>query len=359
MKLKCHFVIPGSLNQISGGYLYDKHIIDQLKASDHEIIIHEIEGSFPIVEDHTKRSLIKIVEKMPMNEIVIIDGLALIASERILQEFHDRIRFVGLIHHPLYMETGLSDKEREFLFDVESMLILRFKHLITTSEYTKNELRKLNVPDRLISVVRPGIIKNRARLLDKTKQEMRKTKIVKLLCVASFIPRKGYWELIEALSQSKSGNWELTCIGGTDWNKEYFVKIQMKIKNSGLSSKIAIVGEVAYQQLRNYYLAADIFVLPSYYEGYGMVFGEALNFGIPIISTTGGAIPSVVPPNAGILTEPGNINQLVTALSSLIDNPEQRKLLSRGALNEAKLLPTWKQSGAEFERILLRLSPSK
>jgi glycosyltransferase involved in cell wall biosynthesis len=93
-------------------------------------------------------------------------------------------------------------------------------------------------------------------------------------------------------------------------------------------------------------------VLASHYEGYGMAYAEAIAHGLPVIGTTGGAIPEVVPAMAGRLVPPGDVEALAAALRGVLGDSELRLTLRNGARSAAAALPSWADSGARFGRVL-------
>ena len=95
---------------------------------------------------------------------------------------------------------------------------------------------------------------------------------------------------------------------------------------------------------RALYVEADLFVLASRFEGYGMAFAEALAHGLPVVGTTAGAIPDTVPPDAGVLVEPNDVKALTRTLRMLIENPKERQWFASGALAAGAALPTWENS---------------
>jgi glycosyltransferase involved in cell wall biosynthesis len=108
------------------------------------------------------------------------------------------------------------------------------------------------------------------------------------------------------------------------------------------------------EKLESLYTQADAFVLASLFEGYGMVYAEAMAYGLPIIATTGGAIPDTVPSNAGLLVGPGDVLALTLALKTVIEDAPYRARLSSGALRAAAKQPTWEQAVQRFASVLSR-----
>jgi glycosyltransferase involved in cell wall biosynthesis len=119
-----------------------------------------------------------------------------------------------------------------------------------------------------------------------------------------------------------------------------------------------VLGAVSDSELDILYAQADAFVLPSLFEGYGMVYAEAMAYGLPIIATTGGAIPDTVPSEAGLLVHPGDVPALTLALKKVILDAPYRARLSSGALRAAAKQPTWDQAAQQFSAVLGRLTPA-
>jgi glycosyltransferase involved in cell wall biosynthesis len=117
-----------------------------------------------------------------------------------------------------------------------------------------------------------------------------------------------------------------------------------------------VLGAVSSEQLAALYDAADLFVLASYFEGYGMAYSEALAHGLPVIGTTAGAITETVPREAGLLVPPGDAAALAAALRRAITDSDLRQRLAGSAFAAARQLPTWSQSGAIFAKALERLA---
>ena len=145
-----------------------------------------------------------------------------------------------------------------------------------------------------------------------------------LLCVASLMPRKGHVVLLEALRELLDLHWHLTCVGSAERDPACAHSIAAAIDRLGLRQRVTLVGEQAESDLGPFYDRADLFVLASYHEGYGMVLAEALARGLPVISTTAGAIPDTVPDDAGLLVPPGDPQALAAALRQVMTAPELR-----------------------------------
>ncbi len=169
-----------------------------------------------------------------------------------------------------------------------------------------------------------------------------------LLCVASLTPRKGHLVLLDALAGLRDLSWQLTCVGSPDRDPPTARAIRAAIGRLGLEPRVRLVGEQAESGLQPFYAAADLFVLASYHEGYGMALAEALARGLPVVSTTAGAIPDTVPAAAAILVPPGDPAALAAGLRRVLSGPNVRERLAAGARAARDALPTWADAVRAF-----------
>jgi glycosyltransferase involved in cell wall biosynthesis len=179
---------------------------------------------------------------------------------------------------------------------------------------------------------------------------------VALLAVGSAVPRKGYDMLAAALGKLSSLRWRLTIAGDMGRDPATAARLIADIARFGLGDKVTLVGAVTAARLATLYAHADVFVLPSRYEGFGMAFAEAIAHGLPVIGTTAGAIPDVVPPSAGILVRPDDCIALADALRRLIADHAERARFAAGARAASARLPTWRGSAALFSAAIERVA---
>ncbi len=179
-----------------------------------------------------------------------------------------------------------------------------------------------------------------------------------LLCVASVTPRKGHDVLVAALARVRDLDWTCVCAGSVDRDREWADSVLRGVGNAGLENRIEFVGDKEGDLLEDLYHRASAFVLASHYEGYGMALAEAIAHGLPVVSTTGGAIPFTVPADAGILVEPGDALAFADALRTvLIPSTNARRTLATAARHHAEALPTWKDAVESFALAVGELTP--
>jgi glycosyltransferase involved in cell wall biosynthesis len=352
------FVYPGDLNSPTGGYAYDRRIIAGLKSLGWEIQLIGLGEGYPFPTlaqaEQVKVQLQGLTPGVPM----VIDGLALGAIPEVAACVANHHPLIALIHHPLAFEFGLSQEQAALLKQSETEALRHASGVIANSPATAHDLyQHYGVPIDRIDVVLPGT--------DRSVHQWERSQIangnrdaVRLLSVGSIIPRKGFPDLIAALAPLADLPWTLSIAGDTTRNAAAFEQLISDITRFGFEERVQVLGAVSDSELDILYTQADAFVLASLFEGYGMVYAEAMAYGLPIVATTGGAIPDTVPPDAGVLVMPGDVSALTLALKTVIEDAPYRERLSSGALRAAAQQPTWDQAAQQFALALRRFTPT-
>lgn len=348
------FVIPGDINLPTGGYRYDRHIIDEWRKIGQHVELISLEGNYPFPLEQEKQDALNAIEHFPPADIAVVDGLLGGASPLFLKSLSTKMPVVSLLHHPLCLENGLSEEKAQALKESEKSGLSWVKAVITTSDTTTETVKTLfNFDPAKVHTVLPGVNRPDDISLNKA-DEVSQT--VKLICVASVIPRKSHRILLEALSQLPNLDWHLDCYGSTQFDEVLYKSLENFIRDNGLSQKVTFHGAVEDQTIEEAYASSDIFVLPSQYEGYGMVYAEAIVRGLPVIGTTGGAIAKTVPLSCGILVEPENTEELKQALEKLIKDKPLRLQYKQNAIRAEPEFPTWQAAADEFANRLKELA---
>jgi len=183
-----------------------------------------------------------------------------------------------------------------------------------------------------------------------------RSEIPHLLSVGAVVPRKGFAVLVAALATVSSLPWRLTIAGDLTRDAAAAARLYSDIARQGLTDRITFLGAISSEQLARLYETADLFVLASYFEGYGMAYTEALAHGLPVIGTTAGAIAETVPREASLLVTAGDIAALAEALRRALTDSGLRLRLAEAAFAAAQQLPTWPQSGVIVANALQRLA---
>jgi glycosyltransferase involved in cell wall biosynthesis len=328
-------LIPGPLDQITGGYLFARRVVEGLRALDRAVTVAELAGRFPDADEIARAAAAATLARLPSGSIAVIDGLALPAFAECLAREAQRLRLVGFIHHPLSLETGLSAAEVQNYAAIEARLWPLLRGVLCPSAHTAKAVIATGVAARRVAVTMPGTARPDIAAVQSGHG------LLRLLAVGSVTPRKGHLLLIEALAELRDFAWRLTCIGSLERDRTAAAALHRTIAANNLGDRVALVGECRPELLSAAYRDADLFVLPSFEEGYGMVYAEALAHGLPIIATTAGAIPDTVPATASLLVPPGDAAALRDALRLMFTDTNIRARLAAGAVVAGKALPDW------------------
>jgi glycosyltransferase involved in cell wall biosynthesis len=340
------FVVPGDLATPTGGYAYDRRIIAELRSTGWDVQVLDIGDGFPRPTAAARAAAYRRLAELPGEPAIVLDGLAygVLAAEA--QALAPKHRLVALVHHPLALETGLSAGESAALRESECAALACARHVITTSPSTAHLLvADYAVAPKRLSVVRPGT--DRATVRPRVPGP-----VVDLLAVGSVVPRKGYDVLVAALATIPDLGWRLVIAGDRERSLETVRQLDAEIAHLGLAGRVSFAGAVAPQRLMQLYAAADLFVLPSRFEGYGMAYAEAIAHGVPVVGTQAGAVPQTVPAGAGVLVPPDDVDALAAVLRRLIASPSERERLAAGARAAAATFPSWQDSAGLFARVL-------
>jgi glycosyltransferase involved in cell wall biosynthesis len=332
------FAVPGDLATLTGGYGYDRRLIAELQALGWRVDVLSLGDGFPRPSAEQRAFALSRLLSLPQDVAVIVDGLALGALPEEAAKIASRAPLVALVHHPLALETGLSPADAGTLFESERTALASASAVIVTSPSTGERLSEdYDVPPDSIAVAPPGTDRG-------APAKGRTDGLVRLLSVGAVVPRKGFDILISALAPITDLPWRLTIAGDLTRDQATVNKLMIDIAHHQLAKRIDLLGAVPHEQVTTLYSSSDIFVLASHFEGYGMAYAEAMAHGLPVIGTTGGATADTVPPNAGVLVDPGNVKALTRALKMLIEDKKARAWFASGALAASASLPTWQDT---------------
>jgi glycosyltransferase involved in cell wall biosynthesis len=339
------FAYPGHLDTPTGGYGYDRRIIAGLRELGHEVSLLELGDGFPFPEPHVLTQAEAVLEALPDGTLLVVDGLAYAVLGAVAARLSPRMTVVCLLHHPLCLESGL-DPEPARLLEVAERQALRHAHeVIVTSHATADRVRGLfAVPDVRLHVVEPGT--------DRAPQAMGSGGPgLRLLSVGSIVPRKGHDVLVEALAGLTEFDWQLEVAGGI-LDEACHTALLQQIVSLGLERRVTLHGALSSAVLEAAYGAADLFVLASHYEGFGMAFTEALARGLPVIGSGEPAVGRSLSGGGGIYVEPGSVEGLREALRKLMADSGLRQQLAAEAREAASRMPDWLEASRRFSDVL-------
>ncbi|NBB91680.1 MAG: glycosyltransferase [Gammaproteobacteria bacterium] len=347
------FVVPGDPDQRTGGYLYDAAVVRELRRLGWAVDVVGLAGRFPDADDQASRAMAEVLDGLASGARVLIDGLALGGVPDAVRPHAERLELTALIHHPLADETGLGPERREAYLESEARALAACRRVIVTSAFTARRLAQLGLVDRECVVVEPGV--SPAPLAGPVSERLKgrePTGPERLLCVASVTPRKGQDVLVRALADLVDRDWHCVLAGSTQRDPVFALRVFRDIEAAGLTDRVDCIGECDADALEAEYSRAGVCLLPSHFEGYGMVVTESLARGLPMITTTGGALAETAPADSCLRVEPDDADALRDALARWLDDGDLRRAMTQCAAARRPSLRDWPTAGREFTAAL-------
>jgi glycosyltransferase involved in cell wall biosynthesis len=319
-------------------------MVDGLRRLGWDVTVHSLAGQFPIADPAARADLAGALRGLPDGTRVVIDGLVMGGLPDVVRDHAARLELIALVHLLLADDPALPPSQREWLGMLEREALPSAVSIVATSPFTAARVAESGIDPALIATVPPG-----------TDPASPATGpgpgAPQLLCVASVTPGKGQDVLVRSLARIADLPWTCVVAGSLTRSPAYAHRVQASVRESGLSTRVSFTGECDQDAIETLYARSSIFVLPSFYEGYGMALTEAMARGLPVVSTTAGAIPDTVPGDAGILVPPGDQDALAGALRTLLaDGPDEshgaatrRARLGAAARRHASRLAGWEE----------------
>jgi len=307
-----HVVVPDGIDdpaRPSGGNVYDRHLCRGLASNGWS------------VHEHTAPAAL---ERIPDGAVVLVDGL--VASEELVPHAR-RLRLVVLVHMPL------GDRR-------EGAVLSAATAVVTTSAWSRRRVLKLHaLPADRVHVAERGV--DAADLATGTAAGDQ------LLCVGAVTPVKGHDVLLGALATMTDLSWCCVCVGSLDRDPAFAERVRSRAPG------VDFPGPRTGAELDRSYAAADLLVLASRAEAYGMVVTEALARGVPVIATDVGGVPEALG-RGGLLVPPDDPAALSAALRSWLGDAELRARLRRAARERRESLPRWEATTFMVAKVLAR-----
>lgn len=256
---------------------------------------------------------------------------------------------VATIHHPITVDRDteiaaagswlrrLKVRRWYSFLSMQKRVSRQLSKIITVSECSKKDIgREFGLGDDRFRVVPNGINADYFHPLGGVERADHQI----LVTNSADTPLKGLRYLLEAVADIRRKRNIRVVVIGTP-KKEGV--IERLVHELALGDTVHFTGRIAYEEFARYYAEATMAVIPSLYEGFGMPAGEAMACGVPVISTTGGALPEVVG-DAGILVPPGDAAALRDAITALLDDPEKCRVLGAAGLARVGQSLTWRHA---------------
>lgn len=344
------FVLPGDVDDPrspSGGNTYGRRVAAELDALGWRVARRLVPGGWPRPDAAAEAGLARVLDAVPDGGIVLLDGLVAAGVPQVLGPHATRLRLVVLVHLPLGDEAGLPAAVAAELDARERASLSAAAAVIVTSTEAAKRLAGHGLA--AVFVAEPGT--------DPAPPATGTDGASALLCVAAVTPVKGHDVLVDALAAVADQPWSCACAGPLDRAPGHVAALRERIARAGLEERVRLVGPLDPAALDDAYAASDLAVLASSTETYGMVVAESLARGIPVVTTTGGALPDTVgrAPDGtrpGLLVPPGDPAALAAALRRWFTEPALRTRLRAAALARAAALPAWDATGAAVSAAL-------
>ena len=260
------------------------------------------------------------------------------------------------IHHPITVDQqedykvakSLYQKYRVFrwysFIRMQMKVARMFSHIVTVSEFTKKDIAKeFSINENKFRVVHNGI--NNEYFYPVQNGPRPENSII--VTNSADTPLKGLNFLLEAVAQiRKKQPVKLTVIGEPKKNGI----IENLVAKLGVGDIVHFTGRIANEEFADYYAKATVAVVPSLYEGFGIPAAEAMACGVPLITTSGGALPEVVG-NAGMIVPPANASALTGAITYLFNHPDERKKYAQAGLERVNSVFSWPKAAQEVVEV--------
>jgi glycosyltransferase involved in cell wall biosynthesis len=332
------FAIPGDLALPTGGYGYARHVIAGLPAAGVAVEVITLSPDFPAPTAETLDAALAAMAATPADAVLLIDGLA----GGVLPAGHLAAiprRKIALVHHPLAHETGIDPLRAAALHASEQAMLAVCDGVIATSQTTADALvAAFGVPAGKLSVAEPGT--DPAPLAQGSGGPG-----LALLAVGAVVPRKGYDLLVAAVGNlvRQGLPLRLSIVGACDRAPAHAQDIAAAAAALPPGT-ITLAGAVDDATLAHAFDRTDLFVIASHYEGFGMGLTEAVARGLPLVSTTGGALARTFPPGCGIQVPPGDAAALAAAIAALAIDPTRRAAAAAASRAAAAHLTRWPET---------------
>ncbi len=350
--MRVGLVIYGSLDTVSGGYLYDRQLVDHLQRAGDKVQVISLPwrnyGSHLI--DNFSNAFLKRVINGKL-DILLEDELNHPSLFHINQKIRsaNRTPIISIVHHlrsselhPAWQNCLYARIEKLYLQSVDGFIF----NSQTTRQCVQTLLQKHGdeLPPHVIAY--PAGNRFSPEIDDEMIWERSNAPgAFRLVFLGNIIQRKGLHTLIQAIKLLSGVNIKLEIVGSHLPEPGYAVKMQKLANRSGLGQSVKFWGPVVDQTLARILISSHVLVVPSSYEGYGIAYLEGMSFGLPAIATTHGAAWEIITHGQnGILVQPDQPEQLAEALSGLAKDRSRLFAMSQAARRRYLHHPTWEQS---------------
>jgi glycosyltransferase involved in cell wall biosynthesis len=347
-----HVVVPDGIDdpaRPSGGNTYDRRLCEELAAHGWSVSARGVAGDWPRPGKEALIALERTLGSIPDDALALVDGLVASGSREVMVPASRRLRVVLLVHTPFGHPDGPSgpvEGEREVVRAAAAVVV--------TSDWTRRWLiGAYDLDPAKVHVARPGVDAAPPATGSGTGRN--------LLCVGAVTAGKGHDVLLAALAGLADQDWRCVCVGSLTRSPEFVDGLFHDIKTAGLDDRLELAGSRTGDDLEASYAAADLLVVPSRGETYGMVVTEALARGLPVLATAVGGVPEALGETSdgrvpGLPVPPGDASALADALTRWLSEPGLRDELREIARERRVDLRGWTETADRVADVLSGVS---
>ena len=349
-------LIYGSLTTISGGFIYDRNLVRYLREAGDRVEVISLPWRRYGVSllDNLNPGLRRRLTQADF-DVLLQDELVHPSCFWLNQRLRPRLicPVIAIVHHLRCRERHPAIMRRLYHW-VEKRYLASVDGCICVSRTTAKDVEDLVGRTRPLVVAPPG----GDRLTGKITAEQIVAKALepgplKIISVANLIPRKGIHTLITALASLPHNDWQLTVAGSLNMDTSYVGSIRRQIEQEKLTHRISLLGKVSDDELALLLPQYHLLTVPSSYEGFGIVYLEGMQFGLPAIAGTAGAAKEIITHGSnGFLVPPGNPEALAHHIKLLIRDRELLQKMSLAAHQTVAAHPTWNDSAGRARSFL-------
>lgn len=350
-------VVYGSLSNTTGGFLYDRRLVDHLRDEGESVEVielpwrtysrHLLDNVKPAVRDRLATTSV---------DVMLQDELCHPSLVRVNRHLSGEVTIVSVVHH-LRSSERHSGLQTRFYRAIERRYLDRVDGVICTSHATRSAVDELASPGSSV-VAYPGTGRFETDI-DAAGIESRAHEPgpLRVLFVGSIIPRKGLHTLIRGLGRVPDDGWRLTVVGDQEVAPDYHDTVQRWVDKLDVRGRVRFTGQLPAAALAAELAAHHVLAVPSTYEGFGMVYLEGMGFGlVPLATTAGGPSDFISDGEDGFLVPPDQPPAIAGRIQSVIDDREKLARLGRAARERYEAHPSWEESMATVHSFLERIA---
>ncbi|MGB6066547.1 MAG: glycosyltransferase family 4 protein [Desulfomonilaceae bacterium] len=357
--MKIGLVIYGNLETLTGGYLYDRMLVDYLRSQGDDVAIYSLPWrnyTRHLLDNFSQRFMRSLTKAQV--DLLLQDELNHPSLLRLNRSLKSRVGFpiVSIVHHLRSSESRPGWQNSMYRL-IEKNYLARMDGFVFNSVTTRNTVEALIGKGNRGVVAFPG---REGVKPDITREAMEsraaKPGPLRILFVGSLIPRKELHTLIAALVRLPRDSWRLDVVGSPEALPSYAKRVTAQIKKLGIDEQVLLLGPLTGQELQACYARSHLLAVPSSYEGFGIVYLEAMGFGLPALASTAGAAHEIITHGRnGFLVQPGDAEAIASHIEELINDRKKLSQMGLAALERYSSHPTWAEAAATIRRFLEKM----